>query len=133
MRNNKLSVAVHIICAIEKFSKLGYEVNSNFLAGSVNTNPAAIRRSVSNLTKANIIYTDNGYHVINFDKLSLYDVQKAIDPDGQVLYAHTNGNEQCPVGSKIEGTMTSIYDELQKTIEADMKKKKLSEIIKDFN
>ncbi|WOO87885.1 hypothetical protein RZE82_02870 [Mollicutes bacterium LVI A0039] len=51
MRNNELSVAVHIICLIEKFTKLGYEVNSSFIAGSVNTNPAAIRRIVRLLSK----------------------------------------------------------------------------------
>ncbi len=132
MRNNKLSVAVHILCAIEKFSKMGMEVNSNLLAGSVNTNPAAIRRAVAVLSKANMIYTDNGYHVIDFANISLFDVQKAVDPDGHLLYAHTNGNEQCPVGSKIEGTMTNIYSSLQASIEEQMKTEMLSDIIKDF-
>lgn len=132
MRNNKLSVAVHIVCAIEKFSKMGLEVNSNFLAGSVNTNPAAIRRAVSTLSKANIIYTDNGYHVIDFETLSLYDIQKAVDPEGHLLYAHTNGNELCPVGSKIEGTMTDIYSRLQANVEDQMKSQMLSDIIKNF-
>lgn len=132
MRNNKLSVAVHIICAIEKFSKLGYEVNSNFLANSINTNPAAVRRSVAALSKANIIYTENGYHIIDFDQLTLYDVQKAVDREGHLLYAHANANQQCPVGSKIEATMTTIYDSMQASIEEQMKAQLLSKIIKNF-
>ncbi len=132
MRNNKLSVAVHIICAIEKFSKVGLEVNSTFLAKSVNTNPAAIRRAVSMLSKANIIYTDNGYHVIEFNKLSLYDVQKAVDPNGHLLYAHCNGNVACPIGREIENTMSKIYDSLQHKIEEEMKKQMLSVIINNF-
>lgn len=132
MRNNKLSVAIHIICAIEKFSKLGYEVNSTFLASSVNTNPATIRRSVSSLVAANIIYTANGYHVIEFDKLSLYDVQNAVDPTGRLLYAHSSGNPECPVGSKIEGTMNGVYDSLQLQVDEQMKTIMLHDIIKAF-
>lgn len=132
MRNNKLSVAVHIICAIEKFSNLGYKVNSNLLASSVNTNPAAIRRTVAILSNAGIIYNDKGYHIINFNDLTLYDVQKAVDPEGKMLYAHTNGNVECPVGSKIENTMTDIYDKIQKSVEDKMKEEKLSNIILNF-
>lgn len=132
MRNNKLSVAVHIICVIEKFSKLGMEVNSSLLAASVNTNPAVIRRAVAVLAKAGIIYTDNGYHVIGFEQLSLYDVQKAIDPSGQLLYAHTNSSAQCPIGSKIEHTMSLVYDSLLATIEDQMKNQMLTDILKNF-
>ncbi len=133
MRNNRLAVAVHIICAIEKFTKEGHIVNSNFLAKSVNTNPAAIRRTIAILAKAKIIYVKKGYHVKGFEQLSLYDVQKAVDPKVQMLYAHANANKECPIGSKIENTMNMIYNELQIQIEKEMKQQMLSEIIKEFN
>ncbi len=133
MRNNKLSVAVHLICAIEKFSNQGYDVTSKFLANSVNTNPAAIRRTISTLVKAGIIETDKGYHIVNFHELNVYDVQKAVDPEGKILYAHTNSHEKCPVGSKIERTMNDVFQQFQHNVENDMKSKKLSDIIKAFN
>ncbi len=133
MNNTKLSTATHIICAIEKFSKSGYDVNSNFLAVSVNANPASIRRAVSPFLRAGIIYTNNGYHINNFAELTILDLYKVIEPDHSFLKSHPNGNPNCPVGSKIEPVMTEVYSTFQTAIEQEMKNVKLKEIIENFN
>lgn len=133
MNNTKLSMATHIICAIEKFSKSGYDVNSNFLAVSVNTNPASIRRAIGPFLRADIIYTDNGYHINNFKQLSMYDLYKVIEPNHSFLKSHPNGNPNCPVGSKIEPVMTEVYSSFQTAIEQEMKTVKLTEVIENFN
>ncbi|MFV0556629.1 MAG: Rrf2 family transcriptional regulator [Lactovum sp.] len=132
MRNNKLSVAVHIICLIEKLSASGHVVISDFIAGSVNINPASVRRIIPVLTKSEIIYKSNGYQISHFKKLTLYDVLKSVDYDNHLFYPHTNSNLQCPVGSEIEGKMLKIYSGLEKNLDNELKEIKLSEIIQSF-
>ncbi len=133
MNNTKLSFAVHIICVIEKFSKNGYNVNSNFLAVSVNTNPASIRRAVAPLVHGGIVYTDNGYRVKDFEHLTILDLYKAIEHNHHFLKSHPNGNPNCPVGSKVEPVMTDMFSQFQLAIEQEMSKVKLIEVIENFN
>ncbi|WOO87884.1 hypothetical protein RZE82_02865 [Mollicutes bacterium LVI A0039] len=63
----------------------------------------------------------------------MYDIQQAVDSNGQLLFSHSNCNSECPVGSKIEGTMDTIYHTMQETVELEMKKILISSIMKNFD
>ena len=49
--SSRFTVALHILTAIDQFSK-DYKVTSDFLAGSIGTNPVIVRRLLGNLKDA---------------------------------------------------------------------------------
>ncbi len=130
MRNNKLSIAIHILIAINKFSEIAYPITSDFLASSCNTNPAVIRRIISQLKKSGLVASKRGYVVNDFEQLTMYDVKMAVDPDTRLLYSHKDCNEKCPIGSGIEETMTGVYNDLQASLNCELQQIKLIDIQK---
>ena len=57
--SSRFTVALHIFTCVDVF-KDQYKVTSDFLAGSINTNPVIIRKILSQLSKANLITVARG-------------------------------------------------------------------------
>ncbi len=56
MINSRLAVAIHILSLISKDER----ASSDMIAGSVNTNPVVVRRTISQLKKAGILTSRAG-------------------------------------------------------------------------
>ena len=57
--SSRFTVALHIFTCVDVF-KDQYKVTSDFLAGSINTNPVIIRKILSQLSKADLITVARG-------------------------------------------------------------------------
>ncbi len=103
---SRFTIAVHIITAIDYF-KDSEKVTSNFLAGSVGSNPVIVRNVMGNLKEAGIIDISQGKSGITLakkpDEITFYDVYKAVDcvNDEGLFHFHENPNPDCPVGRNI--------------------------------
>ena len=56
--NSQFAVAIHVLTILAKGGD--ERVKSDYIAGSVNTNPVVIRRLLSNLQEANIVVSQVG-------------------------------------------------------------------------
>ena len=131
--SSRFTVALHIFTCVDVF-KDQYKVTSDFLAGSINTNPVIIRKILSQLSKANLITVARGTGGVTVNRplseISFYDVYQAIEPveNGDLFHFHEAPNPECPVGRNIHRLLDGKLKSIQDAMENEMKKYTLSDL-----
>ncbi|CAM5793129.1 MULTISPECIES: Rrf2 family transcriptional regulator [Brevibacillus] len=119
--SSRFSIAVHILSllAIAKDA----HGTSEWIAGSVNTNPVTIRRILGQLKKAGLVNvragTGGAYLLKGLDEISLLDVFRAVDvvEEDQLFHLHEQPNPDCPVGANIQAVLQLIFTRAQNVME----------------
>ena len=133
---SRFTVALHIFTCVEVF-KDDYKVTSDFLAGSINTNPVIIRKILTQLKKADLITIARGTGGITVNqplsKITLYDVYRAIEPveHGDLFHFHESPNPKCPVGRNIHALLDGRLKAAQDAMEGELKKHTLEDLKKE--
>ena len=124
--SSRFTVALHIFTCVETF-KDEHKVTSDFLAGSIGTNPVIIRRILTQLQGAGLITVARGTGGIEPAKelkdISFYDVYQAIEPleGGELFHFHENPSPQCPVGRNIHALLDGKLKAIQNAMEEEMR------------
>lgn len=130
---SRFTVALHIFTCVEVF-KDEYKVTSDFLAGSINTNPVLIRKILTQLKAAGLITVARGTGGIAvtrpISEITFYDVYQAIEPveNGDLFHFHENPNPKCPVGRNIHALLDNKLKAIQSAMEDEMKKYTLEDL-----
>ena len=131
--SSRFTVALHILTAIDYFKK-EYKVTSDFLAGSIGTNPVIIRRILGQLKDAGLISVARGTGGCELMKplneTTFYDVYKAVDlvEEDTLFHFHENPNPECPVGRNIHALLEDKLYDIQTAMENGMKKHTLADL-----
>lgn len=132
--NSRFAVAVHILTLIDEGA--GEPVTSEHIAGSVNTNPALIRRLLGMLAKAGLttaqLGTGGGALLARpASEITLLDVHRAVDM-GEIFGLHTERpNPSCPIGRNIRATLTTKIDAATQALEAELARTNIGDILRD--
>ena len=124
---SRFTVALHIFTCVEYF-KNEQKVTSDFLAGSINTNPVIIRKILTQLKNSGLIEVARGTGGITVTKplseITFYDVYEAIEPveNGDLFRFHENPNPECPVGRNIHALLDRKLHAIQGAMEDEMKR-----------
>ena len=124
---SRFTVALHIFTCVEVF-KDEYKVTSDFLAGSINTNPVIIRKILTQLKNAGLIEVARGTGGITvtrpLSEITFFDVYQAIEPveNGDLFHFHENPNPECPVGRNIHALLDQKLQAIQGAMEDEMKR-----------
>jgi DNA-binding IscR family transcriptional regulator len=125
--SSRFTVALHIFTCVDTF-KDEYKVTSDFLAGSIGTNPVIIRKILTQLQGAGLITVARGTGGIEptreLSEISFYDVYQAIEAleGGDLFRFHESPNPQCPVGRNIHKLLDEKLQAIQNAMEDEMKK-----------
>ena len=131
--SSRFTIALHIFTCVETF-KNDYKITSDFLAGSINTNPVIIRKILTQLKNAGLITVARGTGGISptrpLKEISCYDVYQAIEPveNGDLFNFHSSPNPQCPVGKNIHALLDDKLKTIQLAMENEMKKYTLDDL-----
>jgi Rrf2 family protein len=131
-KNCRFAVATHI-CALLAMGG-GEPMTSDWIAGSVNTNPVVVRRLLSALAKAGLVSSIRGSAggsvlVRPATQISLLHIHRAVDDeDGPALH-HQTPNQACPVGRGIQPVLVRIIDRAEAAKEAVLATTMLSEVV----
>jgi transcriptional regulator, Rrf2 family len=131
--SSRFTIALHIFTCVETF-KNDYKITSDFLAGSINTNPVIIRKILTQLKNAGLITVARGTGGISptrpLKEISFYDVYQAIEPveNGDLFNFHSSPNPQCPVGKNIHALLDNKLKTIQLAMENEMKKYTLDDL-----
>ena len=134
--SSRFAVGIHILALIE-INKDGVS-SSEFLAGSVNTNPAVIRKIMGMLKKAGLIEVHPGIAGAKLAKrlsdITLLDVYKAVNvvQDKELFSVHENPNPECPVGRNIQSTIEPLFSVAQLAMEKVLGNVTLEDVVKDI-
>lgn len=118
--SSRFAVGVHMLALLALEAR---PVPSAYIAGSVNTNPAVIRRILVQLGKAgftrSILGATGGTMLARpAVAISLLDVYRAVEEPG-VLSLHRNGpNPACEVGRNITAVLGGIFNHAQQAMES---------------
>ena len=112
-------MAVHILTLL---AKAGHEsLKSEYVAGSVNTNPVVIRRLLSQLNQAGLVASQTGASggtrlAKDPAEISLCEIYKAVSC-GEIFALHGKApNQECPVGRNIEAVLCNLQKEIDKSV-----------------
>ena len=123
--NSRFAVAVHILTLIAR--EEGRPVTSEYIAGSVNTNPSLVRRLLSHLTRAGLTTSQMGAGggallARPADRITLRDVYRAVD-EGEVFGLHRERpNPACPVGRNIQSLLEARFETATRAMEAELER-----------
>ena len=124
--SSRFTVALHIFTCVDTF-KDEYKVTSDFLAGSINTNPVIIRKILTQLKNAGLINVVRGTGGIEptrpLKDITFYDVSQAIEPveNGDLFHFHEAPNPKCPVGRNIHALLDDKLKDIQTAMEDKLK------------
>jgi len=130
--NSRFTVAIHVLTLLA--SSEGEPLTSEYMAGSVNTNPVVIRRVLGRLRDANLVRSHpgpgGGWHLARPARgITLRDVYRAVE-DGGVFAMHASEpNPRCPVGASIQQILGGRFDDAQHALEARLQRTRISDLL----
>ncbi|GAA0134723.1 Rrf2 family transcriptional regulator [Paenibacillus sp. YSY-4.3] len=134
--SSRFSVGIHILALIE-INKDGVST-SEYLAGSVNTNPALIRKIMGMLKKADLVKVRPGIAgaelAKNLSDITLLDVYRAVNvvQEKELFSTHENPNPDCPVGRNIQKTIEPLLTIAQTALEKALGNVTIEDVVKDI-
>ncbi|MBG9455942.1 transcriptional regulator [Lysinibacillus sphaericus] len=132
MVNSRFSVAIHILSLIAITSDKS-QLTSEYIAGSVNTNPVVVRRMIGVLKKAGLLTSQSG--IAGYDllvepkELTLIAIYHAIDGPKQLFAIHDEPNPACSVGQKIQRTLEGVYTSVWQAMEEQLQAQTLQDVL----
>ncbi len=136
--NHQLAVATHILLVLAhippEFRSQSGRVSSEVVAGSVNTNAVVVRRIVAQLARAGLVrsYAGKGGGLElsrPANRITLLDVHLALAEPDVFAYKSNLPSQRCPVGSKVIGVLSPVFDDVQAGVRKSLKKTTLADLV----
>ncbi len=130
--NSQFAVALHILTLLAQ--DVDETVTSEYVAGSVNTNPVFIRRILGALSRAGLVASQpgvgGGWRLLREPaSITLLDVYHAVD-DGHLLsLPHSTPNSDCLIGRNIQGTLVEFFGEAEQAFERVLAQRTVAEVL----
>lgn len=131
-KNCRFAVAVHIAAVLALAGD--QPATSEWIAGSVNTNPVVIRRLLSALARAGLVRSlrgSAGGSVLarHPGAITLLEIARAVEEDEAPALHHQPPNPACPVGRGIQPVLMRVIDRAEAAREAVLATTLLSEVV----
>ncbi|ASA20865.1 Rrf2 family transcriptional regulator [Paenibacillus donghaensis] len=134
--STRFAVAIHILTLIDS-NKEGRST-SEWIAGSVNTNPVVIRRITGMLSKAGLVDVRPGIAGARLtrktEEVTLLQIYKAVNAvEANSLFSvHEHPNPACPVGRNIAGAIVPVFSLAQHAMEKVLQEVTLAQIVESI-
>lgn len=131
-KSSRFTVAVHVMTLLA--SEEGKAITSEYIAGSVNTNPVVIRRTLGLLAKAKLVRSVEGAGggtmlARSATSITLAEVFQAVEEGELFSLPRSRPNPHCPVGKSVQGVLSRHTAELEKTIEREMSRTTIADML----
>lgn len=131
-RSTRFAAAVHV-CAVLALEPEG-RTTSDFVAGSLNTNPVVVRRILAALKRAGIARsvrgTSGGSTLARRPAdITLADIAQAAEAPEAPPLPHRAPNPQCPVGRTIQPILAGILERAEVARLAELRVHTLAEVL----
>jgi len=134
--NARFQIAIHILTLLDKAD--GALLASDYIAGSLNTNPALVRKEISNLRNNGLIASKEGkgggYALGKAAKdIRLSDIYRAVKPGPALGTSKNEPNPDCPIGKQINQKIGDLYLDIDDAIFNKLSAITLAAFSKKFN
>lgn len=134
--SSRFSMAVHILSLLSLSSA---PCTSEWIAGSVQTNPVVIRKTIGLLKKAGLVNvragTGGAYLEKSLDEITLLDVYRAVEvvDEADLFHFHDHPNPDCPVGANIESVLRVVLLQAQEAMEQVLAQVSLRHLVTELS
>ncbi len=131
--SSRFTVAIHILTLL---AYEGGQMTSEYIAGSVNTNPVVIRRLLALLREARLVSSQpgagGGWQLTRPPKgITLRDIYRAVE-EGALFALHSNTpNPQCPVGRNIQRVLGGHFEAAQLALDKDLERTTIADLVQE--
>jgi Rrf2 family protein len=132
--NSRFTVAIHILTLLAHNGRDA--LTSEYIAGSVNTNPVVIRRLFASLRAAKLVASHGGvgggWQLLRSpETITLKDIFQAVER-GSLFPLHSNlPNPRCPVGGTIQRALKTHFESAQLALEKDLAHITVADLVKE--
>ena len=135
MNNGRFAIALHILTLLEKAN--GELLSSEYLAGSININPAMVRKELISLRNHGFVESKEGKNggswlALPPDQITLGAVYHSVK---QVSLLGTNKNSpnpKCPIGKDINKHLDDLYQDTETVLVNQLNKETIVDFSKKF-
>lgn len=133
MLSSKLSVGIHVLTLLALRPQ--EQLTSEYIAGSVNTNPVVIRRILGCLREGGLVQSQGGAGggwqlAVSPREITLLDVLLLVEPETEGIAMHRNDpNPRCLVGRNIQEVLSGIYDKALRKRNDELRRVTLAQVM----
>ncbi|QBD75289.1 Rrf2 family transcriptional regulator [Ktedonosporobacter rubrisoli] len=129
---SQFAVAIHILTLLSLAADEA--ITSEYIGGSVNTNPVFIRRILGMLSRAGLVTSQpgvgGGWRLVREPtSISLLDVYRAIEDDRLLSLPHSTPNPDCLIGRNIQRTLTVYFGEAERAFEQALAQQTIAQVL----
>lgn len=133
--STRFRIAIHILTLLDKAQ--GELLSSDYIAGSLNTNPALVRKEISNLRNFGLITSKEGKgggYVLGkpAQQIRLSEIYQTAQPL-VLTQSKTEPNPNCPVGKQINQKIGELHTGIDNAIVKKLNTITLAAFSKQFN
>lgn len=132
-KSSRFVIATHTLAMLA--SGEGEPLTSDWIAGSVNTNPVVIRRVLAMLSKAGLVATQEGAKggtrlAKPANEITLLAVYRAVE-EGDLFASHPQPpNPNCPVGCNIQAALEPTLDAAEEAMAASLARTTVADVVR---
>jgi len=131
MQNSRFAVAIHTLLMLATNTK--GPVSSDYIAGSVGTNPVLIRRLMGDLRAAGLVDSRagaaGGFVLAQpAERIGLDDIYRAVEAD-PLFSRHGNANPKCPIGRAVGPLLDRVLGQAESAMLQSLKRTTLGDLI----
>ena len=133
--SSRFTMAIHMFACIDTFTE--QKMTSDFMAGSIGTNPVIVRKILQQLKAAGLVEVSRGTGGVTITKpleeITFLDIYRAVEctPDEELFHFHENPNSRCPVGRNIHHVLDDKLVRVQSAMEKELAAITLADVKKD--
>lgn len=133
--SSRFTMAIHMFACIDTFKNR--KMTSDFMAGSIGTNPVIIRKLLQKLKAAGLITVSRGTGGVEvtrpLEEITFLDIYRAVEctPEEELFHFHENPNPLCPVGRNIHPILDDKLKRVQTAMEKELAAITLADVKRD--
>jgi DNA-binding IscR family transcriptional regulator len=132
-RSSRFVVATHVL-ALLAYGE-GEAMTSEYIAGSVNTNPVVVRRILALLAKADLVATQEGAGggvrlARPAERIDLRAVYAAVESDALFALHPQPPNPACPVGNTIQAALEPALKGAEEALLSSLTRTSIADVVR---
>ncbi|MFC4874925.1 Rrf2 family transcriptional regulator [Negadavirga shengliensis] len=136
MSNARFAVSLHILTLLKRFE--GEVLSSAFIAGSININPATVRKEIGNLKKQGLVTSKEGKEGGTIlakpaQAILLSEIYRAVKQTPLLGKNKNEPNPLCDVGRQINHHLDDLYKDVEEYLERRLEKLTLADFVRKFD
>lgn len=136
MNNGRFAIALHILVLLDKAK--GELLSSEWLAGSININPAMVRKELISLRQHGFVQSKEGKNggtalAKKASEISLGAIYESVRQLSLLGHSKNTPNPQCPVGKNINTHLNSLYNDTERILVDQLNKQSLADFSAKFS